>query len=345
MERWVAKLISMALMFITIFICMALPIKVKAIVDRQKNAKLIVSLLRCFAGGVFLGTILTHMLPEVNEMITPAFLEVHNIHYPVGEVFVLVGFFFICFFERIVLTLDARSKKKAAEREAVAAYDNKAVEVSQPELKAVEAGAEDTAPKVEVTAAQQEKADLAEIRSIIFFMALSFECIFDGLSVGLQETVHGVWNMCIAVIAHEFIIAFCIGMELLKFHPPRRVLLASFGYAIIPPIGCTFGIILKDVNLSIDENALNTASGLLIAVAAGIFLSCTFIGMLGEELIEESSFLKLFVTLFGCSVMAALASIVPHEDDDIFESTTQSIMSTTAGMITHAYKIDASQVN
>ncbi|ELU12829.1 hypothetical protein CAPTEDRAFT_186513 [Capitella teleta] len=341
MERWEAKVVCMAIMYLVIFFCMLLPIKLKKLIEQRENGHVIVSVLRCFAGGIFLGTVLTHMLPEVNFLIKPAFLEPNNIDYPLGEAFVISGFFLVCFFERIVIAIDGwnvtrKAKRKQASRcdvyldGADCCYDNHNFQGMEMAVTTADKEPEASIPpqseSVEVTG-----RDLSEVRSLIFYMALSFECIFDGLGVGLQFTAHGTWNMCMAVIAHEFIIAFCIGMELLKYHPPKVIWVASFCYAIIPTIGCSVGMILTEINLDIHQDVLATTSGLLIAIAAGIFLSCTFIGMLGEELIEEGTFPKLFAAITGCGMMAGLALIVPHETAKVaMEHTTTDPFTTPA---------------
>lgn len=45
-------------------------------------------------------------------------------------------------------------------------------------------------------------------RSLILLMALSLDHVFEGLSIGLKRIESDVWSMCIAIIAHEIIIAF-----------------------------------------------------------------------------------------------------------------------------------------
>ena len=45
-------------------------------------------------------------------------------------------------------------------------------------------------------------------------MALSLHAVFEGLAVGLEEDVEGVWILFTAVCTHKFVMSFCMGVEL-----------------------------------------------------------------------------------------------------------------------------------
>ncbi|ELU04250.1 hypothetical protein CAPTEDRAFT_38990, partial [Capitella teleta] len=252
------KVIALFGMFLIIFLCMILPIKVSRIITAtgDKSSR-ILGILRCFAGGVFLGTILLHMIPETHDQIQEYLLDPRDWTFPFAELCVVGGFFFICIFERTVLTVDACRK---------------------PNDEAIRENSVSTKEELE------EQAETTKTRSIVLVLALSFECIFDGLSVSLQLEERGVWNMFLAIISHEFIIAFCLGIEIVKYYSTSKVILSAFAYAMMPPVGCVIGLIITEAHLDVDLDTVELTSGLLSAIAAGIFLYCTFIGMLGEEL-------------------------------------------------------------
>ena len=60
---------------------------------------MIVSFLNCFAAGIFLGTCILHMMPEVSVKMDEAF----GGEYPFGELVFALGFFFILMFEQLVM--------------------------------------------------------------------------------------------------------------------------------------------------------------------------------------------------------------------------------------------------
>eukprot|EP00914_Ancora_sagittata_P018592 GHVO01036867.1.p1 GENE.GHVO01036867.1~~GHVO01036867.1.p1 ORF type:complete len:371 (+),score=58.41 GHVO01036867.1:36-1148(+) len=349
MERWEAKLIALFGMFIIIFLCMILPIKVSRMISGtgDKSSR-ILGILRCFAGGVFLGTILLHMIPETHDQIQEYLLEPKGWTYPFAELCVVGGFFFICIFERAVLAVDAKKRKKKRNMTYLASNEvMTTTHANQPEgtpcplnevmddaegysnygfnqhsldrkqiPNANESAEKKDGAKVEANGDSpqskeeiQEQEEATKTRSIILVLALSFECIFDGLSVSLQLEERGVWNMFLAIISHEFIIAFCLGIELVKYYTTTKVILSAFAYAMMPPVGCVIGLIITEAHLDVDLHTVEMASGLLIAVAAGIFLYCTFIGMLGEELIQDCTWEKILATLIGCGIMCGMAAI------------------------------------
>jgi len=54
----------------------------------------------------------------------------------------------------------------------------------------------------------------AALRGLLVIMALSFHEILEGLAIGLQKEVNGVWQLFMAVASHKYVISLCIGMEL-----------------------------------------------------------------------------------------------------------------------------------
>lgn len=69
---------------------------------RRNIATLIISLLTCFAGGVFLGIIFLDLLPDANEALNYVRnYDKWNVDYPLVELFALIGFFFVYFLEEI----------------------------------------------------------------------------------------------------------------------------------------------------------------------------------------------------------------------------------------------------
>jgi len=67
MDRWLAKLIGLILVFLLPFVFTLLPHHMIGWIERQGDrGKQILCLLMCFGGGIFLATYLLHMGPEVS---------------------------------------------------------------------------------------------------------------------------------------------------------------------------------------------------------------------------------------------------------------------------------------
>jgi len=66
MDRWLAKLIGVVLVFVLPFAFTVLPHHMKRCMERHgTRGRRILCLFMCFGGGIFLATYLLHMGPEV----------------------------------------------------------------------------------------------------------------------------------------------------------------------------------------------------------------------------------------------------------------------------------------
>jgi len=100
----VAKLLALIGTFVLPFLCTVLPNKVSGFITKKGDAgKRALSCLMCFGGGIFFGTYLLHMGPEVTLIINRSLVEPYGWSYPVAELFVGIGFFIVLFSEKIVL--------------------------------------------------------------------------------------------------------------------------------------------------------------------------------------------------------------------------------------------------
>jgi zinc transporter 1/2/3 len=91
-------------------------------------------------------------------------------------------------------------------------------------------------PKMPET--EDEDFLVSSIRGLFIVLALSVHELFEGLAVGLESSTGDVYYMFAAVSAHKFVIAFCIGVELLV--QKTKLWLAVvyiFVYSIVSPMG------------------------------------------------------------------------------------------------------------
>ena len=83
------------------------------------------------------------------------------------------------------------------------------------------------------------------VRSLILILALSLHHFFEGISVGLQRSVSGVFTLLIALLCHETIISFSLGLQFVKSSYSRRLhYVTAFLCSIIEPIGVAVGTLL-----------------------------------------------------------------------------------------------------
>jgi hypothetical protein len=112
-SRLEAKIIAMAVIFVVMFVCGLLPIWVaKWVKDKGAKGALVISVLRCFGGGVFFGAYLLHSAPDVRFVLENAWLIPSGITYPMSELFTGCGFFFIMFLEQFIGYWSLRHTRK-----------------------------------------------------------------------------------------------------------------------------------------------------------------------------------------------------------------------------------------
>ena len=150
-------------------------------------------------------------------------------------------------------------------------------------------------------------------RSLVLMLALSLHRIFEGMSVGLKHTAIGVGNMFVAVMCHETVIGFSLGLQLVKHHfTARRTLVYSFLCSIIMPIGVAIGTIIMEVGKP--SITIDIVNGTMQAISTGTFIYVTFFEILQGEITHDTDILKLLSLVFGFAVMALL-SLIPEGVD------------------------------
>ncbi len=165
-------------------------------------------------------------------------------------------------------------------------------------------------------AVEEDLAYAHSTRSLVLVVALSLHRIFEGMSLGLQHTTHNVWNLFIAVLCHETVIGFGLGLQFVKNgFSLKKMLIASSLCSIIMPIGVAIGTVLVEVGG--ESNNLNLVNGILQGISTGTFIYVTFFEILQEEIDpHDTSLSRFFSVLIGFGVMAALTAI-PEEQQVI----------------------------
>ncbi|KAG8238566.1 hypothetical protein J437_LFUL017108, partial [Ladona fulva] len=128
----------------------------------------------------------------------------------------------------------------------------------------------------------------ASLKGLLAVLALSFHAVFEGLAVGLESSASSVWVLCGAIAAHKFVIAFCVGVELVSSRTRPALLVAYVAtFAMVTPLGIGAGIAVTAAE-SGQIDGLSTASSSVVAVilqgmAAGTLLYVVFFEVLQRE--------------------------------------------------------------
>ena len=325
------------------------------------------SVIACFGAGAFLGAYMLHLVPEVDHLLHEFWLDPSDIHYPVAQLIVGLGFFMLVFIEQGIHMLNHRVNGK----------DNESTEKASAsdDIATIEAGktAEDISksdtntdvfvpPSVEETTSSQgiphvdsrvsistvgSAADLVReaeeeeeqkgatnmsaMKAVVLFVALSSDCVFEGLSLGLQSSEPGVWNLVIAILSHEVVIAFMLGLELLKHYRPKQVFWLGFAYAMMNPVGIAIGTTIHAFVGG--DDVFEVLAGVLQALCGGVFLYVTFIEILAREFVGNNCIVRT-TAVFAGFIMMALLALVPtdhlvDDPDHAIEVTTEAVTTIT----------------
>ncbi|XP_029932650.1 zinc transporter ZIP1 isoform X2 [Myripristis murdjan] len=260
-----------------------------------ESHRTVLSLISCFAGGVFLAACLLDIIPDylsdINAELEAQGLE---ISFPLPEFIMAAGFFTVLILERIVLTcrqVDGVHEERAPLIQA-SGHGHGHGQATSHDL-------ESSGHHIHVDFQAH-----SSFRSFMLFLSLSLHSVFEGLAIGLQNTESKVLEICIAILVHKSIIVFSLSMKLVQSAVPSFWVAAYIGvFAMMSPLGIAIGIGVVQAQLATGA----FIQAILEGLAAGTFVYITFLEILPHELNSpEKQLLKVLFILLGFSIMAAL---------------------------------------
>ncbi|TDH16841.1 hypothetical protein EPR50_G00002320 [Perca flavescens] len=273
-----------------------IPARVKWFRDTNGSEihRTVLSLISCFAGGVFLAACLLDIIPDyLSDINAELNAQKVEINFPLPEFIMAAGFFMVLILERIVL--NCRETRGAQEERAPLIPDTNR-----------HGHGHGTGPDLE-SSGHHVHVDFqahSPFRSFMLFLSLSLHSVFEGLAIGLQSTDSKVLEICIAILVHKSIIVFSLSVKLVQSAVRPLWVAAYIGvFAMMSPIGIGIGISVTEAHLA--AGALIQA--ILEGLAAGTFIYITFLEILPHELNSPGKqLLKVLFILLGFSVMASL---------------------------------------
>ncbi|XP_029535401.1 zinc transporter ZIP1 [Oncorhynchus nerka] len=276
-------------------------------VDPETRHK-VVSLVSCFAGGVFFATCLLDLVPDYLSGINEAFSSLGiTLQFPLPEFIIAMGFFLVLVLEQIVLALRDRSAGHSEERRAllvdssVQSHDRDGRRHSHHSHGREELGGEDAHFHVDFNST-------SAIRAFILVFSLSLHSVFEGLAVGLQEDSQEVMEICVALLLHKSIISFSLALKLAQGKLRRAAVVGCLLlFALMSPMGIGLGIALTETKSSPQHQlARSTLEGL----ASGTFMYITFMEILPHELSSPQNRIpKVAMILTGFAVVTGMLFI------------------------------------
>ncbi|VDK87481.1 unnamed protein product [Litomosoides sigmodontis] len=247
--------------------------------SREKLATRFFSILSCLSGGVFLGVCFLDLLPTANE----AFHKIKEqkgweMHYPYMEVLIGFGFFIVYLVEALAMHI--------YDREDASCCDTTRTQTRE----CFNSGEENDDER----RGEKEQRDISVVemklptkdnyvKSITLVIAFTVHSCLEGFAFGVQCTMFSVTTLFLGIIVHKSVVAFSIGMNLIKTHPSKInfVILLVIIVALMSPIGGFIGIALEGVQLG--EQPQNIITAIASSLANGTFIYITFFEILYAE--------------------------------------------------------------
>lgn len=290
-----------ALLFLTL-ICGFLPPFLNWFMKNRITGtyELIICLISSFAAGIFLGACLLHV---VSDALTSIATELSYIQYPMGELILSLGFFFVLFIERIVLQISMRFQSSNQDGVPLPSVPT-SPDAKFPEKS--ESSSEIAVPPEDPhNHIHPNMYSLSSFRSLILFCSLSVHSVFEGLAIGLQPKYSSALQIAIAVLIHKGIIVFSLSLKLIQsMTTPVWLAIYIVIFSLMSPIGITIGILV-----TLKKTAIVTlVQAILEGISSGTFVYVTFLEILPSELNSGTRpLLRLFFIVIGFTIMAVIA--------------------------------------
>ncbi|KAA0183556.1 hypothetical protein HAZT_HAZT007953 [Hyalella azteca] len=314
----------------------------------------VLSLLSCFAGGVFMGTCILDLFPDTQAQIKTVLKHypVQGGAFPVAEFIVVYGFLMVLTIEQIVLWFKEKDlevqdpatsrllsgsvdsglqARQSLQREhslggitdrpdftASVRSNNSVFSGSVSSYGAIGRPADSIDVTSEVEIHNHDMTVLegvslhSPLRSIMLLLALSLHSIFEGLAVGLQETINNVVALFVIVIFHKGIIAFSLGLNMVQSRlNVCNIVLSNVFFCITAPLGIALGVGISSMH---ESPTIALISGALQGLACGTFLYVTFFEVLPHEMNTGHHRLwKNVCVIVGFSVVCGMMYIDPEQ--------------------------------
>merc|ERR1712241_537543 len=282
------KILTLFLLLVVTFVIGVATLPLRKVLGLQSVAggarQLVTSFLLYFGGGVMIYVCMLHILPEISEQLEgtgPAYLP---------QLLVCCGFFLIYLIEELVEFVLARCRSQ------------------DPVHKdgGLQGASEEQAAK---------PAKSIKLKDFFTILALSLHSLFEGLAIGLEESIDDVWTFFIAIASHKFVVSFCVSLEMQQSGTRLPMFLTYLSvFSLMSPLGEAIGIVLTESGGSgVDDAIIASLQGL----AAGTLLYVAMFEILSRERANQvSGLLQLLGICTGFAAMIGIESVASEPEED-----------------------------
>ncbi|XP_011696963.1 PREDICTED: zinc transporter ZIP1-like isoform X2 [Wasmannia auropunctata] len=277
--------------------------------DQNPRSMRTVGILLGFGGGVLFSTTFLHLIPEVAEGVQNLVEsgKMPELKFSLADMLACTGFFIMYLVEESVHTYlrKRQTGRKDSCKKDMNLSTNELVENGQTSQPCASNG-HAHAGHSHLPAIMDDDFVITSLRGLLIVLGLSVHELFEGLAIGLESSAGHVWYMFLAVASHKFVIAFCIGVELIASRTrPYLSVIYTCTFAVVSPIGIGIGMGLVGGG---SAAASGPMAVILQGLASGTLLYVVFFEILQEHrtgLRQYLSILVGFLVMFGLQMLTA----------------------------------------
>lgn len=146
------------------------------------------------------------------------------------------------------------------------------------------------------------------ITPLILLLALGIHSIFEGIALGMSQSISTFVNLMIGVILHHAPACISLGVSLGQHQTKSKkaIFLIFFGLSLIESTGIAIGMGIKDAPL--------LASSIMLSISGGtfIYIACSEI-LIHEFANNKNRYVKFFFFIIGCTTITLLWFLHQHE--------------------------------
>lgn len=142
------------------------------------------------------------------------------------------------------------------------------------------------------------------LRLALLYMAISIHSMFEGMALGLQSDPMKIFHLFFAIVFHEALIAFSVGVTMAR---QQLTLRQGVKYVLIFSLAVPLGVFLGLMVQQAPGTGGSVASAIFQSLAAGIFIHVTFLELVPSELSNSGDRLaKVAFHFLGFVAMAVV---------------------------------------
>lgn len=282
-----------------------------------RNSERCMSLLNCFAGGVFLGVALLHIGPQSQTVYRLDHIaHGENYDFPWPFLMFFFGYMAVLLIDRVIagkfhaMMHNHNGADTDRPSNAVNADGEKAADT-------LAAGGDATPAPLEIEGNGDNvynggKATVSTSTAIALIIAIGFHAIFEGMAVGLMDTATTTLELGFGIVIHKAPAAMALGTTFTKAQFSTKGVVALIAlFSILSPIGVIIGMLMHE---SID----GFIQALILAFTAGtfIYIGCSEI-IVKEFADNKDALLKYVIVAIGGGLIASLLWVGHGHDHNL----------------------------